>query len=87
MAKKFVLHSITIENDEQEIIARFNNSEDFSTYMIDLNMDLSRDDDEGYSRNYLDHIHIFHNVMLEDDEIHGLNEKQYNQLIQESQNV
>ena len=84
MSQKFILHSITVEDDEHKVIANFNNSEEFSNYMCDLNMDLSRDDDEGYSTNYREHIHIFHNVMLEDNEIHGLNEKQYRQLICEA---
>lgn len=81
MTKTFTLHSITIENDEQEVFARFNDSESFHDYMIDLNMDLSRDDDEGYPKDYMNHIHVFYNVILSDNEIHGLDKNQYNKLL------
>lgn len=74
MNEKYTLHSITIENDNEEVIETFNKEEEFESYMCDLNMDLSL---IPGGENYFKNIHIYYNVMLSDDEIHGLTEEQF----------
>lgn len=79
---KFTLHSITLEDSEGVVLDSFNNSESFYDYMRDLAMDSTRDDDEGLDPDYINNIHVYYNVMLQDNEIHGLTQEEYRKLLE-----